>query len=215
MPEKLTRLRADTFRARLRLGLGFDSPIHVPHDLTVCDGDIEHLCDAICVDGKLNLSGCVNLEALPERLVVRGELVITDCGKITRLPGTVRELFGLRASGCSALESIEPLARCHGELDLRGCEAMGAISSDFKAVGLVKLDGLRIDEDTIFVKGSLPDVVKQASIGKKVGEVVSHRVLGDHPILNAVITDAGDMELWESVRFRADTSDLIIPRKRD
>lgn len=72
MAERLTRMKADTFRARIRLGLGFDGPVHVPEPLTLRDTSVEFLCDALCVDGHLDIGGCVELGALPERLVVRG-----------------------------------------------------------------------------------------------------------------------------------------------
>lgn len=215
MAEKLTRMKADTFRARLRLGLGFDDPVHVPEKLVVCDRNVEHLCDAICVDGDLNLSGCISLERLPERLVVRGQLSISGCERITRLPQTVRELFGFKAVGCSDLKSIAPLVECRGTLDLRGCGSVGALPTDFTAVDLIRLDGMRIDADSVFVHGQLPETVRQASIGKRIGDVVRHRVLGDHRILDAVITDASEMKLWDGVIFYADTSQMIIPSKPD
>ncbi len=215
MAEKLTRMKADTFRARLRLGLGFDGPVHVPEKLAVCDRNVEHLCDAICVDGDLNLSGCSNLESLPERLVVRGQLSISGCARITRLPQTVRELFGFKAVGCSDLKSITPLVECRGTLDLRGCESLDPLPPDFTAVGLIKLDGIRIDENSVFVQGQLPETIRQASIGKRIGDVVRHRILAGHRILDTVITDAFEMKLWDGVVFCADTSPMIIPSKPD
>lgn len=211
MTEKLIRMKADTFRARLRLGLGFDGPVHVPESLRIRDTNVVHLCDALCVDGDLDLEGCVNLAALPERLIVRGRLIIDGCAKVARLPSTVRELFGFRAVGCAQLTSIDALVECRGRLDLRGCTAVAPLPPSFSALDKVTLDGCWIDDDSVFIgMGLMPDTILTASIGRRIGDLLGHRILAGHPVLDAKITDTLEMAQWGGVVFYANTSALVI-----
>ena len=212
MAETLTRMKADSFRARLRLGLGFVGPVHIPEALTLRDSAITYLCDTLCVDGDLDLKGCVNLAALPRRLIVRGRLRIDGCARITSLPTTLRELFGLSARGCHGLTSVAPLVECHRSLILTGCTAMEPLSPELRVKGKVSLDNCRVDHDTVFIKtGAMPETVRIAAVGRKIGDTLDHPVLAGHPLLGAVITEAVEMEPWDGVFFYTDTSALIIP----
>jgi hypothetical protein len=213
MTEKLTRMKADTFRARLRLGLGFVGPVHVPENLKIRDTAITHLCDTLCVDGDLDLAGCVSLAALPERLIVRGKLIIDGCAQITGLLPTVRELFGLSAEGCHRLTSIEPLVECRGRLDLTGCTGMAPLPRGFTAIDRVTLDGCWIDDDSVFIRTSpMPETLRMAMVGRPIRDLLGHPVLAGHPVLDAVITDTLEMDLWSGVIFHADTSALVLKR---
>lgn len=71
-----------------------------------------------------------------------GKLTLDGYARIESLPPTVREFFGMSAVGCSRLASIGTLAQCHGTLDLRGCDALAPLRTNFKAVNCVELDGL-------------------------------------------------------------------------
>lgn len=207
--EKLVRMKADTFLARLRLGLGFAGPVHVPEDLTISDTAITHLCDTLCVDGNLNLTGCVNLRTLPARLIVRGKLTINDCREITSLPATLREVFGFRAANCSKLTSIAPIVECRGELDLTGCTAMAPLSPTFTAIGRARFSDCRITHASVFVKMMMPEVIMNSLVGKRVGDVLSLSLLNGHPVLDAEITGMLEMEYWGGMILYADTSLLV------
>jgi hypothetical protein len=208
--EKLTRMKADTFRARLRLGLGFAAAVHVPENLKIRDTSITHLCDALCVDGDLDLGGCVNLRTLPERLVVRGRLIIDGCQEITGLPATLRELFGFSAVGCNKLTSIAPIVECRGRLDLAGCTGMSPLPPAFTAVGKVKFKDCWLDYDSVFIKlADLPTTLLSTLPGKRIGEVLAHPVLEGHPVLEAQITEVIEMDSWKGILLYADTSALI------
>lgn len=133
--------------------------------------------------------------------MVRGHQKIAGCAKIIQLPETVRELFVFTATGCSNPASTEPLDQCRGRLDLRGCATISPLPSDFMVVDVIKLEGLRIDTDSVFLKRQLPDTVQRSAVGKRIGDVVCYRVLGDHFILDAVITDVFEMQEWGGVIF--------------
>lgn len=213
--DRLVRMKADTFRARLRLGMGMPSAVHVPEDLRLRDDAITSLCDALCVDGDLNLEGCTSLAALPPRLVVRGRLVIDGCVAIRELPSTVREVFGFSAQDCHMLKSIGSIVHCRGRLNLSGCQALGPLRPDFKAVGSAKLGQCSFVEGAVRLGMALPDAVQAAAIGMRVGEVVSHSALTGHPVLDARITDVRALREWSSTTvLDADTSALIIPEER-
>ena len=65
---KHVRMRADTFRAHLRLGLELPDLIYVPEGLKLSRSSVERLCEGLCVDGELALHTCARLIALPSRL---------------------------------------------------------------------------------------------------------------------------------------------------
>ncbi|SOB79093.1 hypothetical protein SAMN06297144_0371 [Sphingomonas guangdongensis] len=142
-----------------------------------------------------------------------GKLTLDGCARIESLPPTVRELFGLSAVGCSLLASIGSLVECHGPLDLRGCDALAPLPADFKAVNCVELDGLWIGATFIALKCQLPDVVREAAIGKRIGDVISHRILDNHRLLDVVISDARESMTWGGVVLDVDTSSMITVNK--
>lgn len=214
--EKLTRMKADTFRARLRLGLGFASAVHIPEDLKIRDTSITHLCDALYVDGNLDLEGCVSLHTLPKRLVVRGRLIIDGCHEITGLPVTLREVFGFSAVGCNKLISIDPIVECRGRLDLTNCTGMSPLPPAFTAVGKVKFKDCWLDDDSVFIKlTDLPATLLSTLPGKQIGQVLAHPILEGHPVLEGRITKALVIESWKGILLYADTSALVheLPKK--
>lgn len=210
--ETLTRMKADTFRARLRLGMGFASPVHVPETLKVRDTAITQLCDALCVDGDLDLRGCTRLQMLPARLVVRGELIIDDCPEIQELPASVRELRAFSAEGCHRLQSIASLVECRGPVDLTGCSSLEPLRPEFRAAVRVKFDGGDIFYNSVYIESAAPQTILGVAPGRRIGELVSCRLLEKHPILQSTIISASAEESSGGVYLTADTSSLIISR---
>lgn len=187
---KLVRMKADTFRATLRLGLGFKGPVHVPEALKVRDSGIEELCEALCVDGDLDLQGCSRLLTLPSKLVVRGRLRLDGCIGIKMLPTSVREVFGLSAKGCASLRTIESIVECRGTVDLRGCNELEPVSTTFQALEKVQIDGCTITPTEFIIQHELRDVIIIALPGKRIRDVIESTILANHPVLNGVITNA-------------------------
>lgn len=187
---RLIRMKADTFRATLRLGLGFKGPIHVPEELRIRDTGITQLCDTLCVDGDLDLTGCTNLETLPSRLIVRGELTIDRCSKITALPSTVREVFGFSAEGCDQLVSIDPIVECRGPLNVAGCKALAPLPPTFRAKDQVQLTGCLVTATSTTLDAEVPETIMTGLPGRRLGALLDHAVLAMHPIRDAIITGA-------------------------
>lgn len=204
---KLTRMKADTFRATLRLDLGFRGPVHVPEAMKIRDTGIERLCEALCVDGDLDLRGCVNLRELPARLVVRGKLYIDGCVHITALPDSARELFGFSASGCSALTSISPLVECRGQLDLTGCPSISSLSPEFRAEEKVTLTDCVLRPDVVELKMLLADSLVAALPGKSLRQIVIPPALALHPVLDAKVLST--KVLSDRLELGVDAGDLF------
>ena len=207
--EKVTRMRADTFRATLRLGLGFAGPVHVPEKLKLLDTGTEQLCEALCVDGDLDLAGCTRLASLPERLVVRGRLVLDGCTRIAALPWATRELSGLSAVGCTALASLGSLVECRGDLKLVGCTAIGTLPPALRVADKVVLDGCVISAGKVSLSARLPDTLLAALPGRTLGSLLHHPALVGHDLLNAVIERAALKQDWEVTDVELDTAALI------
>lgn len=207
--EKLTRMKADTFRARLRLGLGFAGPVHVPETLKLRDTAVDRLCDTLCVDGDLDLAGCSNLEQLPERLIVRGKLILDGCAKLETLPPTLREVGALSAVDCPRLTSIAPVAECRGELTLLNCEAMQPLPPYFCAGTKVTVSNCTIYPDHLRFEGSIPETLMIALPGRGLGEIIDHPLLTGHPVLTATIEKADHNEYLGKIMLEADYSALV------
>lgn len=82
--------------------------------------------------------------------------------------------------------------------------------ADFTAVNSVELDGLRVVTTFIVLRYQLPNVVQGAAIGRRIGDVISHRFFGEHPLSDAVISNASVSLTWGGVMLAADASFLII-----
>ena len=215
MPEeKLTRMKADTFRARLRLGLGFPSAVHVPESLKIQDTAVETLCDTLCVDGSLDLTGCANLRSLPARLVVRGKLTLDGCVQLTALPSSVREVFGFSAVGCELLTSIGSIVECRGRLDLTACTSLAPLADRFIATGRVTLSGCSFHHDCVVLPSGTPETVMLSLPGRRLGDVISHRLLPDHPVFEAIISAAQHNAWLGGPALSADCSALVRPEKK-
>lgn len=55
--------------------------------------------------------------------------------------------------------------------------------------------------------------MREATIGKRSGDVISHRILGDHRLLDAVISNARETMTWGGAVLDVDTSSMIIVDK--
>ena len=205
----LVRMKADTFRATLRLGLGFKGPVHVPESLKIRDTAIDRLCHTLCVDGDLDLEGCTRLSTLPERLIVRGKLTIDGCVAIAALPLTVREVVGLSAVGCASLGSVASIMECRGPVDLTGCTALEALPPTFRATKKFVLDGAVIRPDRVDVSYPIPDVLALALVSQPLRSAIAPSILARHPVLNALIKEVSAWPDGTGIRMHLDAGDLF------
>lgn len=203
MAKKFIRMAAERVHERLRLGrLELHDAVHVPGDLTISDPAVAYLCNTLRVEGDLNLSGCTNLEALPEQLIVKGALIIDGCIHIKRLPSGMREVNDFSAMGCTALETLEPIGAFRGRVNLVGCAGLEPLAPDFSGTALVRINSCWIYPEAFYLEKVLPETIISAAPGRRLGELIEHRLLSRHPIQDAIITcakyeygTAGDLRL--------------------
>ncbi len=202
---------AGTFRAVVRArGFRTGDAIHVTENLRVCDPAITRLCDHLKVSGDLNLSGCGSLQSLPDWLSVSGDLIVDDCKKLQRLPENLRKVNEFRARNCTALTSIEPLRLCRGPTTVTGCAMLQPLPSDFRSMCWVSLDGCTIHHHAICLEGAVPDTVMIAAVGRRVGDLIDHRLLSGHSIKDEFITEVEFDEELNETCFYIDASSLVI-----
>ncbi|WP_126003492.1 hypothetical protein [Sphingomonas koreensis] len=211
MAGKFMRMTAESVHARLRHGrLRFQEAIHVPGDLTISDPTIQYLCNALRVDGGLDLSGCTRLEALPERLIVRGALIIDRCVSLKRLPSGLHEVNRFSAEGCTALKSIAPIGVCHGPVNLIGCAGLEPLTPDFRATTSLQIDHCIIFPRAFCVDLNVPETIIAVAPGRRIRELIDHRLLSRHPIREEVVTHAErDLALGD-LRLGIDATSLVI-----
>jgi hypothetical protein len=98
------------------------------HTLIWKDSSLTELPSGIKVSHKLDLSGSVNLERLPEGLNVP-VLILTGCTRLTALPERMKVDF-LTLDGCSALKHWPDSAQVSiGSVSARGCTALKGLPS--------------------------------------------------------------------------------------
>lgn len=112
---------------------GFNDVSRLPaelrcHSLIWKESSITELPQNLQVRHKLDLSGCRQLERLPDALHV-SVLVLTDCTRLEALPENLRVDF-LTVDGCTALKHWPESAKVSiGSVSARGCTGLAALPS--------------------------------------------------------------------------------------
>ncbi|WP_439570690.1 hypothetical protein [Sphingomonas sp.] len=118
------------------------------------------------------------------------------------------------AEGCTALKSIAPIRVCHGPVDLIGCAGLEPLAPDFRATASLKIDHCIIFPGTLCVELNVPETIIAAAPGRRIRELIDHRLLSRHPIREEVVTHAErDLALGD-LRLGIDATSLVIKEGR-
>ncbi len=137
--------------------------------------------------GSLVLSGCKNLKTLPERMNV-SFLDISDCPQLSDWPTEGKiEAGRLRARNCVVLTSLPRWVRSISQLDLRGCSNISELPNWLRVSSWIDLAGTGIRE--------LPENLMDCALRWK-GIPINHRI-AFHPedICGREILEVSNAEL--------------------
>lgn len=137
LPEGLQARRIDAgdCRALTQLPSGLRC-----YDLNLSNTGVETLPRDIQVDNRLDLSGCLNLRALPTNLKT-GSLLLQECHGLERLPDGL-DVYFLDISGCSQLRSWPERGSVRvGRLNARGCSGLRELPGWLTQIAQLDLRG--------------------------------------------------------------------------
>ncbi|MEJ2741494.1 MAG: hypothetical protein P8176_03160 [Gammaproteobacteria bacterium] len=93
----------------------------------------------LVLNGDLDLSGCTDLSALPNRLRVNGKLNLADCTGLTALPDNLKVGQNLDLQGCTGLMVLPNNLKVGESLFLRDCTSLSALPDNLTVGGSLSL----------------------------------------------------------------------------
>jgi hypothetical protein len=125
----------------------------------------------------LDLAGCTALTALPDDISLFNFAILNGCTALTALPNGLKVSGYIELKGCTALTELPEKLGAGLYLDLRGCTALTALP-DSMCVHEIMLDKLLICPDSVtLTSSSVPETVRSAAIGRRLGDVIEHWAL--------------------------------------
>lgn len=173
----------------------------------------EKLPDGLTVGGWLYLEGCTALTALPDGLSVGDWLDLRGCTALASLPDGLSVGRELELSGCTALTALPDGLTVGDWLELSGCTALTALPDGLSVGGdWIGLGGCDIRRIGVTVDQQLPDTLMAASVGRRLGDVFSHRLITRSDFYDAVITlcEIEDWDHRDCTTFQVDRDLLTI-----
>lgn len=102
---------------------------------------IAHEEEVLSVSGDLNLSGCYNLTKLPDGLSIGGDLNLSRCHNLEKLPDNLIVGGNLQLWECENLQSLPEGLIVFGNLELRACANFVAVPKKLYIGGALDLRG--------------------------------------------------------------------------
>ncbi|RYD72010.1 MAG: hypothetical protein EOP84_23895, partial [Verrucomicrobiaceae bacterium] len=108
--------------------------------LTLANSSVNRIPERLKVEFRLDLTGCVNVTALPRGLKA-GSLILNGCSNLEALPEDLTANF-LNLEGCSKLVNWPDSAEVSmGSVTARGCAKLGALPSTLGPLTNLDLNG--------------------------------------------------------------------------
>jgi len=112
------------------------------YELDASDTMLRELPAGSAIEYRLNLTGCIALERLPDGLTV-GSLILQGCSTLTALPEGLSVSF-LDISGCSQLQHWPQSGSIYaGHLWARGCSGLRSLPAWIGTIAQLNLAGCR------------------------------------------------------------------------
>ncbi len=149
---------------------------------------LTNLPDGLIVEGWLNLVGCTALTALPDGLSAGRSLFLNGCTALTALPDDLSVGECLYLNDCTALTALPNGLSVEGSIDLEGCTALTAIPDDLSVGRSIFLSKIWLSSnEAILRKVSLPESIRTAAIGRRLGDLVDHWALSWNGMRDQII----------------------------
>ena len=133
--------------------------IEVNDDLTIIGlTSLTKLPDKLHVKGYMILNGCTSLKELPKDLKVDGNLTIRDCPALTKLQKNLIIKEGLEMEDCELITELPDDLKIGKNVNLSGCRSLKALPENFKINGFLVLNNCTSLEklpDNLHLKDSL------------------------------------------------------------